>query len=400
MIIWIDKINQSMWSNRDGAIYELRSNFCTSNFKNPDEWTLMILIANKRYSNILNVKFQSKELLMEELKTSLAITWSKEVCTDQIVEENLRKQLCTKRCEHANWQRGCKIKDTTKLTILKMHFKEKLSINQISNALLISYSSVSRVISQFNRNPKNSNDWFESSVMKVSESWAIKQAIKNYVQNSSSIFNSNDIAKYVLQTFNVKIQKRCIIKFLKEDMNMSYRKASSRPSQASSRSNQIFKLLFYIEFANNLDTLDVLVNIDEAIFSRWTKFNYSWMEKGNQNISYNSNFAGSLALIGAITFYGDWFYSYLNSKNNTKNFIGFMKDLIDWLTIDLKIESRRIILIMDNSPIYTSKDWMNFSEIKTVRFYYFHLIVRNLLKLNWCFIFWNGDYEYNPNKKL
>ena len=51
-----------------------------------------------------------------------------------------------------------------------MHFKEKLSINQISNALLISYSSVSRVISPFNRNPKNSNDWFESSVMKVSES--------------------------------------------------------------------------------------------------------------------------------------------------------------------------------------------------------------------------------------
>ena len=80
------------------------------------------------------------------------------------------------------------------------------------------------------------------------------------------------------------------------------------------------------------------------------------MEKGNQNISYNSNFAGSLALIRAITSYGDWFYSYLNSKNNDKTFNSFMKDLIDWLTIDLKIESRRIILIIDNSPIHTSKD--------------------------------------------
>ena len=81
---------------------------------------------------------------------------------------------------------------------------------------------------------------------------------------------------------------------------MSYRKASSRPSQASSWSNQIFKLLFCIEFVNNLDTFDVLVNIDEVIFSRWTKSNYTWMEKGNQNISYNSNFTGSLALIGAL----------------------------------------------------------------------------------------------------
>ena len=91
MINRIDKMNQSVWSNRDGAKYELRSNFCTFNFKNPDEWTLMILTANKSYPNILNVKFQSKELLMEKLKTSLAITWSKEVCTYQILEENLRK---------------------------------------------------------------------------------------------------------------------------------------------------------------------------------------------------------------------------------------------------------------------------------------------------------------------
>ena len=104
--------------------------------------------------------------------------------------------------------------------------------------------------------------------MKVSESRAIKQAIKNYVQNSSSIFSSNNIAKYVQQTFNVKLQKRCIIKFLKDDMNMSYLKASSRTSQTNSWSNQIFKLLLCIEYANNLDTFDVLVNIDEVIFSK------------------------------------------------------------------------------------------------------------------------------------
>ena len=177
-----------------------------------------------------------------------------------------------------------------------MHFNEKLSINQISNALLISYFTVSRVISQFNRNPKNSNDWFESSGMKLSESRAIKQAIKTYFHNSSSIFNSNDIAKYVQQTFNMKLQKRCIIKFLKNDMNMLYRKASSQPSQTNSWSNQIVKLLFCIEFANNLDTFDVLVNIDEVIFSRWAKFNYTWMKKRNQNISYNSNLQVHLSL--------------------------------------------------------------------------------------------------------
>ena len=143
-------------------------------------------------------------------------------------------------------------------------------------------------------------------------------------------------------------------------MNMSYRRASSRPLQANSCSNQVFKLLFWIEFANNVDSFDVLVNIDEVIFSRWTKINYNWMEKGSQSISYNSNFTGSLVLIGAITSQRDWFFSSLNSSNNSKTFICFMEDLIKWLTVDLKIDSRRIILIIDNSPIHTSKDWMKY----------------------------------------
>ena len=70
--------------------------------------------------------------------------------------------------------------------------------------------------------------------------------------------------------------------------------------------------------------------------------------------TFNSSFTGSLSLIGAITTLGDWFFSSLNSRNNSEFFISFMNDLMKWLTIDLKIDSRRIILIMDNSPMYTS----------------------------------------------
>ena len=38
--------------------------------------------------------------------------------------------------------------------------------------------------------------------------------------------------------------------------------------------------------------------------------------------------------------------------------MSFMDDLMKWLIVDLKICSRRIILIMDNSPIHTSEIWM------------------------------------------
>ena len=193
MFTRIYRMTQSMWSNKNGTKYELQTNLSTFQFKNPDEWNLLILTTHKNYPNVLNIKLQSKELSTEQLKSSLAITWPAHECTSEIVEENLRKQLSTERCELASKQKGYKTKDSTKLAILRMHFKEELSINQISNTLFIPYSTVSRVIREFNDNPKISNNWFEARVMKACESKAIKLAIENYVQNSCNVFNSNDM---------------------------------------------------------------------------------------------------------------------------------------------------------------------------------------------------------------
>ena len=69
---------------------------------------------------------------------------------------------------------------------------------------------------------KMSSNWFESTTVRASESKIIKKAIVSYVNKSSNVFNSADIARYIEQTFNVTLQKRSIIKFLKNDMNMSY----------------------------------------------------------------------------------------------------------------------------------------------------------------------------------
>ena len=119
-------------------------------------------------------------------------------------------------------------------------------------------------------------------MMKANDSVIIKQAIKNYVQRTRNVFNSNDIFRYIQQTFNVTLQKRSIIKKFKEEMNMSYRNASSRPLKASTLLNQILKLLFWIEFSSRIDSSNVFINFGEVILSRWTKFNYTWMVKGSQ----------------------------------------------------------------------------------------------------------------------
>ena len=211
----IDKMSQSMWSNKNGTKYELKSNWQASQFKSPDEWNLLILTNNKSNSNKLNVKLQSKELLNGQLKTSLVISWTIEEYMDKFTEVNRLKQLIAENCEHVKRRNGSKIANSTKLIILRMHFKEECSISQICNALFIPYSIVSRVIREFNHNPKVSDNWFDTTIMKANDSVIIKQAIKNYVQRIRNVFNSNNIFRHILQTFNVTLQKRSIIKFFK-----------------------------------------------------------------------------------------------------------------------------------------------------------------------------------------
>ena len=84
------------------------------------------------------------------------------------------------------------------------------------------------IILKFNNNPKISNSWFESTAFRVSKPKIIKILIVNYVNKSKNIFNPADIARYIEQTINITFQKN-IINFFFNDMNMSYRKPSSRP---------------------------------------------------------------------------------------------------------------------------------------------------------------------------
>ena len=100
----------------------------------------------------------------------------------------------------------------------------------------------------------------------------------------------------------------------------------------------------------------------------------------------------SLAVFGAITSKGDWFFSNLIRHNNSVEFIIFIKELMNWLLEDLKVSSHYIVLIIDNSPIHTSaysmknlKDlnckvvflspyWPNFAPIELM----FHILKKRI----------------------
>ena len=350
----------SMWSNKNGWKYYISKLLKHTQYTDANGWSLLLLNSNKIHPNILDLRTQLKSLTNTQKQKIYEICKNRSKNEGSETNENLMRSVSEWDSEASSARKYRRLKDSLKLEILNLHFMKNLSRTQISNQLVIPYSTVSRVIREFNTLPGSTKTWFEYKSKKIPKSSSIAKAIKNYVKNTKVAFSSASIEKFIKQELNISIWSQSIAKFMKRELWMSYRKASSRPTNASSSLNRTLKSLFWIELSNIVDISHVYVNIDEVLFSNSTKVNYTWCEKGKCNIVYNSSFTGSLALICAITSYGDWFCSSLDSRNNSDTFITFVCELVKWLTLDLEIDSRRIILIMDNSPIHTSKATMSF----------------------------------------
>ena len=163
------------------------------------------ITKNKKFSNVFDIKVQSREVSIDELKDKLKIGSHQETSLDSITEDCLITHIKEESWDHKIKRKHCKVEDSAKLKILSMHFKESISRDQISNILFIPYSTVSRVIREFNSNTADYSHWFESKTIKVCESEAISRAIRAYIRQKKDLFISSDISKYIRQTYNVTL---------------------------------------------------------------------------------------------------------------------------------------------------------------------------------------------------
>ena len=69
---------------------------------------------------------------------------------------------------------------------------------------------------------------------------------------------------------------------------------------------------------------------------------------------------GLFSIIAVFTSWGSLYYSTLTENNNSHNFTDHIKNLMRCLIEDLKFWRKQIILLIDKSPIHTSKIWKEF----------------------------------------
>ena len=88
------------------------------------------------------------------------------------------------------------------------------------------------------------------------------------------------------------------------------------------------KILFTVKLLKTLKRDTVMVNIDELLFSKYIKINYSWSKSGMSSNLSTEKVKGSVGIISSIMSDGLSFTGILKATVTSKIFIEYIKSLL------------------------------------------------------------------------
>ena len=117
---------------------------------------------------------------------------------------------------------------------------------------------------------------FASKVFDLNTESRIKEKLIEFINNKNTPFTTADIKHFASHELGVEVNASDILKLMKIKLDLSFKRVSSRPFSTNKDLIDLLKKVFCLEFGNLVEPESVIVNIDEATFSRSTKINYSW----------------------------------------------------------------------------------------------------------------------------
>ena len=242
-----------------------------------------------------------------------------------------------------------------KILIVKYYLESGMNCSLVSQKFFLPYSSVYRIVKAYHDFGVDSFGNNDGSLKQIDNGSLVGNLIKYYWRNQISCYTVKDIAIYLNEFNCVPVKENLVRNHIKQNLNLSFKKASSRPVQLDLKRHRLLKIAFSIEFSHLATPDKLLISLDEVNFSYLTKYNRTWLPKGKSWYVHNIWFKGSRSCIGAITSKGNIFFWWLESTNKSANFISFLSQLKRWIEVDLDYRLKDVILIIDNCPVHKAK---------------------------------------------
>ena len=172
-----------------------------------------------------------------------------------------------------------------------------------------------------------------------------------YAYSQELSFWSIDVCRHLLKEFWVEVDHRLMAKFMREELHMSFKKASSRPLKLNTKRQHQLMILFVVLLVELIEGSKWIFNIDESALSHLTKADYTWGLMGVPAVTKNVRFIGSLNIISAISTTGYYYSTILTETNRSIIFIQFLKQLMKDIKQREGIRAHKILIVMDNSQV-------------------------------------------------
>ena len=176
----------------------------------------------------------------------------------------------------------------------------------------------------------------------------LKREIKFYSKNCEFPFPVGDVKQYFDDTNDQNNLYGVIRNIMINELNMSFKLCKSRPSTFKITKIKALRKLFCAYFIQRLEPSTLIINVDESVFRRTSRINYSWSTKGVGAEMKNTQFSGSTSMILAILSNGFWMCLLTPQTINSDVFIVFIDKLKEWVSKWNNFDYANIILTMDN----------------------------------------------------
>ena len=174
----------------------------------------------------------------------------------------------------------------------------------------------------------------------------------------------------MIENFGNKNRKRDIKYFLKNKLNFSYKRGSSKPKAFSSNRNKLFQVIYSSKILRNINNDKYLINIDEASFNRSLKNNYSWMPKGITNSIINDTAKGRWSIIAAICSNGEYLIQIFLSTVDSEKYQQFIWILNFAIKAILKNKHKDVIVWCDNASVHSSDSTKKLFDYLNLNIFY------------------------------
>ena len=184
----------------------------------------------------------------------------------------------------------------------------------------------------------------------LDQSPAVENFIRSYLETTRMPWTVKDLTTHIQTKLGLIIPKRTIRDIMINNLGMTYKRGLSRLINYNEEHQLRMKQWFAVTLSKMLKKLELLINIDESSFSRLTKKNYSWIQKGKEQIIKNICFRNSCSLITAITSSGKFIAAKSSRWVNLNLFIEFLKEQVRFFKEIEQVEQQKCLIYLITHP--------------------------------------------------